>query len=65
MSASYPEVVVDHEGDLPSSEETIFLGFQFLETDLLFEVRILDDRVQSRSNLRRVLQKMWKIPAHN
>ena len=35
-----------------SSMRHALLGFLFLETDLLLEVRILDDLVQSRSNLR-------------
>ena len=53
MSTSHSKVVVDHESDLSSSEEPIlFLGFLFLETDLHLEVGILDDLVQSRSNLR-------------
>ena len=50
MSTSDSEVVVDHVSDLSSSKKPI--RFLFLQTDLLFEVGILDDLVQSRSNLR-------------
>ena len=60
MSASQSKVVVDHEGDLSSSQKLVnFLGFLFLETDLL-EVGILDDLVQSRSNRRVKHFKIWK-----
>ena len=39
MSASHSKVVVDHEGDLSSSQEPIlFLGFLLLQADLLFEL---------------------------
>ena len=49
MSASHSRVVADYEGDLSSSlKPVLFLDFMFLETDLLLEVRILDDHVQSR-----------------
>ena len=52
-SASDSKVVVDHVNDLSSAKEPIlFLSFLFLQTDLLFEVGILDDLVQSRSNSR-------------
>ena len=36
----------------PSQKPVLFLGFLFFETDLLLEVRNLDDLVQSRGNLR-------------
>ena len=53
MSTSHSKVVVDHEGDLSASQKSVlFLGFLFLETDLLLEVGILDDLVQSRSDSR-------------
>ena len=53
MSASNPEVVVDHVSDLSSAKEPIFfLSFLFLQTDLLLEVGILDDLFQSRINPR-------------
>ena len=45
----------------PSQKPVLFLGFLFLETDLLLELGILDDLVQSRSNLRVQNLKMWKI----
>ena len=36
MSTSHSEVVIDHEGDLsPSQEPVLFLGFLFLEANLL------------------------------
>ena len=51
MSASDSKAVVDHVSDLSSSKEPIlFVGFLFLQTDLLLEVGILDDLIQSRSN---------------
>ena len=44
MSASHSNVVVDHEGDLSSSQKPVlFLGFLLLEADLLLELGILDD----------------------
>ena len=53
MSASNTEVVVSHVSDLFSAKDQIvFLGFLLLQTDFLREVRILDDLVQSRRNLR-------------
>ena len=53
MSASNPEVVVDHASDLFSAKESIlFLSFLFLQTDLLLDGGILDDLDQSGSNLR-------------
>ena len=53
MNASNSKIVVDHQGDLSSSQKPIlFLGFLFLETDLLLEVGVLDDLLQSRSDLR-------------
>ena len=62
MSASHLKVVVDHEGELSSSKKPIlFLSFLFLQTDLLVEVGILDDLVQSRSNSR--VQKFKSLHA--
>ena len=53
MSANHSKVFVDHEGDLSSSQKPVlFLGFLLLKTDLLLELGILDDLVQSRGNLR-------------
>ena len=53
MSTNDSKVVVDHVGDLSSSKKPIlFLDFLFLKTDLLLEVRIWDDLVQSRGNSR-------------
>ena len=41
------KVVVDHEGDLSSTKETIlFLGVLFLQNELFLEAGILDDFVQ-------------------
>ena len=68
MSASHSKIVVNHEGDLSSSQEpTIRLGFLLLEGELLLELGILDDLVQSRSNLRVHHLKVWKnsFPATN
>ena len=43
MSASNPEVVVDHVSDLSSAKEPVFfLSLLFLQTDLSLEVGILD-----------------------
>ena len=48
MRTSNSKVIVDHEGDLSSSKKPVlFLGFLFLETDLLLEVGVLDDLIQS------------------
>ena len=53
IGASNPEVVVDHESDLSSTKKQILFGcFLFLQTDLLLEVGILDDLIQSRNNSR-------------
>ena len=53
MSTSHSKVVVDHESDLSSSQKPVlFLGFLFLETDLLLEVGVLSDLIQSRGDLR-------------
>ena len=61
VSTSHSTVVVDHEGDLSSSKKPVlFLGFLLLETDLL-QLGILDDLVQSRSNLRVQHLEVWKI----
>ena len=52
MRVSHSKVVANNEGDLsPSQEPILFLGLLVLEADL-FELGILDDLVQSRSNLR-------------
>ena len=52
MSASNSKVVVDHDGDPSSSQKPVlFLGC-LLETDLDFEVKVLDDLIQSRGNSR-------------
>ena len=53
MGTSDSEAVVDHVSDLSSAKEPIFfLSFLFLQTDLLLEVGILEDLVQSRHNPR-------------
>ena len=62
MSTTHSKVVEDHEGDLSSSwKPVLLLGFLFLEADLLLELGILDDLVQSRSNLRVQHLEVWKI----
>ena len=61
MSAGHSRVVVDHEGDLSSFwKPVLFLGFVLLEADLLLELGILDDLLQSRSNLRVQRLEVWK-----
>ena len=51
MSASKPQVVVDHVSDLSSAKEPLlFLSSLFLQTDLFLDVGIQDDLVQSRRN---------------
>ena len=46
MSASNSKVL-DHEGDLSSSQKPVlFLGFLLLETGLLIEMGVLDDLTQ-------------------
>ena len=53
MSTSHSKEVVDHEGDLsPSQKPVLFSGFLLLVADLLCELGILDDLIQSRGNLR-------------
>ena len=53
MSTSDSKVVVNYVSDLSSSKKLIlFLSFLFLQTDLLFEVGILDGFVQWRSTSR-------------
>ena len=47
IGSSDPEVLVDQVSDLSSTKETVlFWGILFLQTDLSFEVRIMDDSVQ-------------------
>ena len=66
MSASRSKLVVDHEGHLSSSwKPVLFLGFLFLEADLLLELGILHDLVQSRGNLRVQHLEVWKILSIN
>ena len=53
MSTNDTKVVVDHVSDLSSRKKPIlFLGFLFLQTDLLLEAGILEDPVQSRRDPR-------------
>ena len=53
MGSSDPEVIVDQVGNLSASKETaLFLGLLFLQTDSPFELGIMDDFVQCRSNPR-------------
>ena len=53
MTASSPEVVVNHVCDLSSSKKPIlFLSFLFFQTDLFLEVGILDDPEQTGRNPR-------------
>ena len=47
MDSSDPEVIVDQVRNLSSAKETVFfLGFLFLQTDLSFELGIMDGSVQ-------------------
>ena len=47
VGSSDAEVLVDQVSDLSSTKETVlFLGFLFLQTDLSFELGIVDDSVQ-------------------
>ena len=65
MSTSYSKVVVDHYGDLSSSWKPIlFLGVLLLEADLLLELGILHDLVQTRGNLASHLE-IWNILLRN
>ena len=53
MSASYPEVFVDHERSLSSTEKPIFhLGLLLLQTDFLLKSGVQDDLFQGERNLR-------------
>ena len=53
MSSSDPELFVYQVGNLSSSKETVlFVGFLFLQTDSPFELGIMNDFVQCRSNPR-------------
>ena len=47
VGSSDPEELVDQVSDLSSMKETVlFLSFLFLQTDLSFELGIMDDSVQ-------------------
>ena len=47
MDSSDPEVFVDQVSNLPATKETVLLlGFLFLQTDLSFDLGIMDDSVQ-------------------
>ena len=47
MAPSDPEVFVDQVSNLSAAKETVlFLGLLFLQTDLSFELDIMDDSVQ-------------------
>ena len=59
MSASHSKVIVNHEGDPSSSQKPV------LEADLLLELGIMDDLVQSRGNLRVQNLKFWKTLSIN
>ena len=53
MGSSDPELIVDQVGNLSTSKETVlFLGLLFLQTDSPFELGIMNDFVQCRSNPR-------------
>ena len=53
VGTSDPEVFIDQESYLSSSEEAVFfVSFHFLQTDLFLEAGILDDSVQCWSNSR-------------
>ena len=62
MSASESKVIMDDEGDLSPSQKPVLSGcFVLLEADLLSELGILDDLIQSWGNLRVQHLKIWKI----
>ena len=47
MDSSDPEVIVDQVSNLSTEKETVLLlGLLFLQTDLPFEMGIMDDLVQ-------------------
>ena len=53
MAPSDPEVIVDQVSNLSAAKETVlFLGLLFLQTDSPFELGIMEDFVQCRSNPR-------------
>ena len=53
MRTSYPDVFVDHERNLSSTEKSVFhLGLWLLRTDILLEVGVHDDLFQVGRNLR-------------
>ena len=53
MDPSDPEVIVDQVSNLSAVKETVLLlGLLFLQTDSSFEMGIMDDFVQCRSNPR-------------
>ena len=53
IGSSDPEALIDQLSNLSSAKETVlFLGLLFLQTDSPFELGILDDFVQCRSNPR-------------
>ena len=61
MGCSDQEVIVDQVGNLSTSKETVlFLGLLFLQTDSPFELGIMDDFVQCRSNPRIKYFKIWR-----
>ena len=61
MGSSDPEVFADQASDLSSAKETVlFLGFLFLQTDSSFEVKIVNNFVQRRSNPRIKYFKIWQ-----
>ena len=74
MAPRDPEVIVDQVSNLSAAKETILLlGLLFLQTDSLFELGIMDDCVQRRSNPRikyfkirhlKYHEKMTKILIH-
>ena len=65
MGSSDPELFVDQVGNLSTSKETVlFLGLLFLQTDSPFEMGILDDFVQCRSNPRIKYFKIRHLKYH-
>ena len=53
MAPSDPEVIVDQISNLSAAKETVLLlGLLSLQTDSSFEMGIVDDPVQCRSNPR-------------
>ena len=65
MGSSDPEVIVDQVSNLSAAKETVlFLGLLFLQTDSPFELAIMDEFVQCRSNPRTKYFKNSAVKYH-